>query len=135
MFLRNDKDKNSTVNESIARWYNYERHEKIKNEDTIRKAMRRQKNDNSKMNNIDWEVENFYNDIKNRSFDECMTIKQLCSINDIAQLNIETNQRGSARTDEHSRPRRPRVVRELPVLSMIMFTILSRNKICFFFSI
>ncbi len=69
-FLRNDNDKNSTVNENNARWYNYERHENIKNDDKIRNAMKRQKNDNNKMNNIDWEVERFYNDIRNRSFDE-----------------------------------------------------------------
>jgi hypothetical protein len=47
-----------------------------------------------------------------------MTSNQICSINDIAQLNTETDQCGSTRTGEHSRPRRSRVVRELPDLSM-----------------
>jgi hypothetical protein len=47
-----------------------------------------------------------------------IAINQLCSINDIAQLSTETNQRESSRIDEHSRSRRPRVVRELPDLSM-----------------
>ncbi len=42
----------------------------------------------------------------------------LCSKNDTAQLSTETNQRESARIDEHSRSRRPWIVRELPDLSM-----------------
>jgi hypothetical protein len=43
----------------------------------------------------------------------------LCSKNATAQLGTEADQGGPGRTGGHSRPWRPRVVRELPDLSMI----------------
>jgi hypothetical protein len=64
-----------------------------------------------------------------------MTSNQICSINDIAQLSTETNQCESTRIDEHSRSRRPRVVRELPDLSMNSIFVFKENPKLWFVSL
>ncbi len=69
-FLNNDNCKNSIINENNAKSYNYEKHEKSKNDDILRQTIKTKKNDNNMMNNIDLKVERFYNDIQNRKFDE-----------------------------------------------------------------